>query len=174
MGESLTHETRKRLLMSRASCALPSAAGACPLPPLVVRHVSPTDGQLLGRLLHAAYLGTIDDEGQSEEEAWQEAAETFMGRYGPMIWRGSFIVLADETRAVSASVVTANEKLGTLLAFALTHPAYQKKGLASLLIEKSLDGLYAAAIGELSLVVTVGNDGAISLYRKLGFNEIEY
>ncbi len=79
------------------------------------------------------------------------------------------MALDDSNQAVSTCLVTENEKLGPLLAFAASLPSCQKKGLATLLIKKSLQALQAEEVSALTLVVTPGNDNAVSLYKKLGF-----
>jgi GNAT superfamily N-acetyltransferase len=137
--------------------------------PYVVREVKPDDGDLLGELLYAAYLGTIDYRDESLDDFKQELLETLFGRYGNMIWSASFVALDGEGKAVSTCLVTDNEKLGPLLAFAASLPVCQKKGLATVLIKKSLLALKASSVSALTLVVTPGNRSAVSLYRKLGF-----
>jgi GNAT superfamily N-acetyltransferase len=137
--------------------------------PYVVRCVLPDDDKLLGALLHAAYYGTIDYRGETLEDFKRELMETLFGRYGNMIWSASFVALDDSNQAVSTCLVTENEKLGPLLAFAASLPSCQKKGLATLLIKKSLQALQAEGVSALTLVVTPGNDNAVSLYKKLGF-----
>jgi predicted N-acetyltransferase YhbS len=134
-----------------------------------VREVKPDDSDLLGELLYAAYLGTVDYRDESLDDFKQELLETLFGRYGNMIWNASFVALDGEGTAVSTCLVTDNEKLGPLLAFAASLPVCQKKGLATFLIKKSLLALKASSVSALTLVVTPDNRSAVSLYRKLGF-----
>ena len=138
---------------------------------LNVRLLSVDDGKNLGALLNRAYKGTIDDENESLEESWAEGIGTLQGKYGPLIWPASVFAVAGDGVAVSCSVVCESEKYGPLLAFAATDPAYQKRGLAGFLIAKSIESLRGLDVEKVQLVVTAGNDSAISLYRKLGFVE---
>ena len=55
-----------------------------------------------------------------------------------------------------------------LLAFAMTEPACQGRGIGQLLIEESIHGLDAAGMKELHLTVTRSNP-AVALYQRLGF-----
>ena len=137
--------------------------------PYVVREVKPDDSDLLGELLYAAYFGTIDYRDESLDDFKHELLETLFGRYGNMIWDASFVALDGEEKAVSTCLVTDNEKLGPLLAFAASLPDCQKKGLATFLIKKSLLALKASSVSALTLVVTPSNRSAVSLYRRLGF-----
>lgn len=167
----------QRTVMVR-SCA-PLEAGPSALVNISLRGLDGDDGLMLGELLYAAYKGTIDDEGQSLEEAHDEAIETLQGRYGHIIWPASFIATgaadaADATDAeiaVSCCVVTDSEKFGPLIAFVATRPEFQKRGLARTLIAKSIDALRDVDVDLVTLVVTNGNEPAISLYRKLGFSD---
>ncbi|HEY9733357.1 MAG TPA: GNAT family N-acetyltransferase [Drouetiella sp.] len=154
------------------SCA-PLEAGPSALENIYVRGLDGDDGIMLGELLYVAYKGTIDDEGQSLEEAHSEAIETLQGRYGHIIWPASFIATeaTDAEIAVSCCVVTDSEKFGPLLAFVATHPDFQKRGLARTLIAKSIDALRDVDVHLVKLVVTNGNESAMSLYRKLGFRD---
>ena len=135
------------------------------------RALAVEDGAILGDLLYAAYKGTIDDEGQSQEEARSEGIETLQGRYGPVIWPACFIAteITAPSTAVCCCVVTDSEKFGPLIAFAATHPDFQKRGLAGALIALSVKALQDVDVATVSLVVTDDNEPAVSLYQKLGF-----
>lgn len=122
--------------------------------------------QLLGILMKRAYEGTIDDEGETLDQCCQEVRGTLAGKYGPFLHDVSFVTFADG-RIVSASLVTLY-KGKPLLAYSMTDPDYQRRGLAGGLIRKSLDALASTETPELFLVVTVGNP-AQKLYENLGF-----
>lgn len=136
-----------------------------------IRSLTPSDGQLLGALMYAAYLGTIDYEGESMVETIAEAEATLSSKYGNVIFDASFITVDDDANGIAtgASVITDYSKLGPLLAFSVTHPDFQKRGLAACLIKKSLSSLHRLGIPQLSLVVTEQNTGAVRLYDRLGF-----
>ncbi|MBY0360243.1 MAG: GNAT family N-acetyltransferase [Candidatus Obscuribacterales bacterium] len=134
----------------------------------VFRNLTSEDTSLLGPLMFEAYKGTIDDEGQTLEESLVEAGDTLKGKYGKIIWPASFIAM-DKEIAAAATVVTDYVKTGPLLAFVLTSPSYQKRGLGTKLIELTLNGLAKAGIKQLRLVVTELNENALRLYIKLGF-----
>lgn len=161
--------TKERLLMVCKTHAFePSGSQAADLK--FRRLLTPADGQLLGRLMFAAYAGSIDDEGETEDQTIEEAEATLAGKYGKPILEASFIAF-EKDRPISAVVLTDYEKTGPLLAFSVTDPQYQRQGLAALLIKCALNGLHELKIPELRLVVTAENPAAI-LYRKLGF-EVE-
>jgi len=49
-------------------------------------------------------------------------------------------------------------------------PPYRGRGLGQALVLRALHGFYAAGFGQAQLEVTAQNDGAIRLYRRLGFH----
>lgn len=134
---------------------------------LVLRNLRPADADKLGQLLYDAYKGTVDDDGQTLNDARQEAEGTLTGKYGNAIFPASYVVLAEETM-VSACVVT-HYKEKPLVAFAATLPQYQGKGLARLAMKQSIRSLADEGHSEVRLVVTAANERAKNLYEQLGF-----
>lgn len=126
--------------------------------------------EALGKLMDASYRGTIDHEGETPEQCYEEMKGTIEGKYGSLIESASFVSM-DGPIAASACLITL-WKGEPLLAFSMTDPAYQGKGLASLLIQKSISALRLAGLPELYLVVTEGNAPAEHLYSKLGFERL--
>jgi GNAT superfamily N-acetyltransferase len=137
--------------------------------------ISQQDALRLGQLMYDAYHGTIDDEGETPEEARTEIAATLAGKYGPLLTTSSFLIeIEEQGRALAASVLTdwTNERTGTkhpLLAFLMTHPDAAGKGMATALLQKSINALRAHGQKDLVLFVTVGNSRAQHIYQKLGF-----
>jgi ribosomal protein S18 acetylase RimI-like enzyme len=131
------------------------------------RTVEPSDASALGELLLAAYRGTVDDEGESKEDADAEVERVFADEYGPLLRDASFVVL-DGERLVGASLVASSESRPLLL-YLVVHPNEQRRGLGTFLVTRSANALVAAGHSELDLFVTEANDPAVTLYRKLGF-----
>jgi ribosomal protein S18 acetylase RimI-like enzyme len=96
-----------------------------------------------------------------------EAKETLAGKWGTWLAPASFCITQDG-RMVSATVV-ALWKETPLLAYSVTDPGCQGKGMASLLIKQTVNALQGLGYAALDLGVTAGNASAEHLYRKLGF-----
>ncbi|MBU6454890.1 MAG: GNAT family N-acetyltransferase [Cyanobacteria bacterium REEB67] len=73
--------------------------------------------------------------------------------------------------ACGAAIISDYERTRPLLAFSLTAPDFQKRGIGALLIKLAVDSLHKMQIGQISLVVTSTNESALRLYRQLGFKE---
>ena len=121
----------------------------------------------LAHLMDVAYQGTIDHEGESPDQCLAEMKGTLTGKYGPYLDTASFVTMEGE-KALAASLITL-WKGKPLVAFTMTDPAHQGKGLSRGLLRKSMHALRQAGHKALYLVVTEGNVPAERLYRKLGF-----
>jgi GNAT superfamily N-acetyltransferase len=133
------------------------------------RNVTREDAGELGRLMLAAYRGTVDYQGETLQEAISEMEETLDGKYGPLLEKCSFVIEKSE-RIVSASIVTLwTDANLPLLAFSMTDPSFRKQGMAGFLIRRSINSLIVRGYRELHLVVTEANDPARRLYEKIGF-----
>ena len=145
----------------------------CPLyamPPVERAGLRPmvrSDAPALGRLFYAAYLGTVDYEGESEDDAIAVVTDAFDGEYGEWIASASML-LEEAGQPVSASVVTIWHDR-PLLAFAVTHPDRKNEGLSRICTTAAMQALALAGYPELDLFVTHANAPARVLYRRLGF-----
>ncbi len=133
---------------------------------LVVRALHVDDVSELGRLMFAAYRGTVDDHGETAEWHLQEAARALRGVFGRVLWDASFVATEGD-RLVATCLVT-EEKSLPLLAFALVLPEYQRRGLGTALITRSAAHLRMVGYHEWRLAVTEGNP-ALRLYQRMGF-----
>ena len=97
--------------------------------PIASRPVRAGDGTALGLLAYAAYRGSVDDNG--EHEAWHVADLTsaLEDEYGRLLTPVSKAVPAGD-ELIAAAVFTWWDDL-PLLAFCLTHPDHQGRGLAT-------------------------------------------
>ncbi len=133
------------------------------------RNILSTDAALLGALLYNAFHGSVDDEGESPEDANGEAIRTLTGYYGKVNEEASF-VYEDSRRFVSCCLVCEWPKLEIpLLAFSATIPEFRQQGLASALIMASMNVLLKQGYPAVALFVSMDNLPAINLYKKIGF-----
>jgi GNAT superfamily N-acetyltransferase len=139
-------------------------------PPLPVRVSTEDDLPALAELLVVAYAGTVDDLRQTPAEALEELRHHTTGELiGPMLWDCSFVALDRETPA--ATVITCEEKGVPLLSYIYTHPDWQGHGLATALIQYSMNALLERGYERVRLKVALANVGARRLYKHIGFAE---
>lgn len=132
-----------------------------------IRPMTRSDIPALGKLFYLAYLGTVDYEGESEQEATSTVTAAFDGEFGPFVPEAS-MVFDQYGRLLSASFVTRWQGR-PLLAFAVTAPGSQGQGLSRRCTGAAMQVLAAAGSRELDLFVTQTNVPALALYRRLGF-----
>lgn len=135
-----------------------------------VRQLSKADKATLGQLMWLAFHGSADDADYGgPDDATADARKALDGYWGPVVWKAS--LAAELGSAVVSAVIVVRDKAHAdvpLLAFAMTDPAYQRRGIGQLLIEESVHRLDTVGMKELNLAVTRGNP-AVALYQRLGF-----
>jgi len=133
-----------------------------------LRVMSREDIPNLGRLFLSAYVGTVDYEGESEQNAIAVVRSTFDGEFGEFLGQAS-VVMERKDELVSASFITLWDGQ-PLLAFSVTALADKGSGFAGECITASMQVLEHAGYKELNLFVTTTNAPALSVYRRLGFS----
>lgn len=153
----------------------PGTIAAVPgLSGITCREIETTDASALGQVMWSAFKDTVDDdEYETISDAENEVLQTVQGKWGPLVPYGSLLASTGQ-EIVSAAFVVFDQahEFRPLLAFAVTVPEHQGKGIGGWLIENAVAHLDAAGIGELHLAVLPANP-ARRLYERLGFKEVE-
>jgi pimeloyl-ACP methyl ester carboxylesterase len=134
------------------------------------RPITTDDIPALAQLVLDAYKGTIDDEGETPDEALQAIQDTFAGTSGELLNSCSFVI-EEHGQALACTIVTLWREQ-PLLAYVMTHPTVKNQGMGRFLIQKSMESLLAQGQQDLSLFVTKGNLPAQHLYATLGFQTL--
>ena len=135
-----------------------------------VRPFSFGDRQGLGTLLFDAYLGTIDQEEETLEQAHAEIDKTISGEYGVFLPSSSMVVERSGVLHSAALLTRFHDR--PFVAFSITSPHSKNQGLARACISAAMAELLVGGERELHLVVTLANAPALHLYKSLGF-EVE-
>ena len=134
------------------------------------RPISSDDIPALAKLLLDAYRSTIDDEGETPDDALKAMRDTFAGVSGTLLESCSFVIEERGQALVCAIVTLWHEQ--PLLAYVMAHPTAKNQGMGRFLIQKSINALLAQGYQEMSLFVTQGNLPAQHLYERLGFQRV--
>ena len=133
--------------------------------------VAPADLTQIGELMYDSFLGTIDYEGETLEDAISEVVEVFKGKYGAVINDACLCVKENEV-IISAVVFTWHERENMpLLAFTMTRSSHKGRGFAKNLLRAGFSELFGIGHAQCCLVVTKGNEPAMSIYKSFGFVE---
>lgn len=127
------------------------------------------DAEALGVLMLEAYRGTIDDGGETLDDARGEVVKTLTGGYGAFDFEASEVI-EREGVVVAGTIVTHYERL-PMIAFSLTLPAWRRRGLARGGLLRAMERLTLAGHSRVQLAVTRGNTAAERLYESLGFTD---
>lgn len=139
------------------------------LPSMELRPPTTNDRDQLASLLLESYRDSIDQEFETYLPALAEIERLFQGEHGLYLPQHSRIV-EHKGQLISAALITYWHER-PLLAYAMTFPTFRQQGLGGLCIQHAMQSLVEADYTSLNLVVTVGNEAAFRLYKKLGFVE---
>lgn len=145
----------------------PVPAHRQPVADPTARPPTPGDNAALAELMLAAYRGTVDDDGETPEQTRAVLQQWSTGDFGQPLWAVSELV-ERAGQPVSATLVTLWQDL-PLVAFVMTHPDWQRQGLARAGLLRAVQRLSAGDETVLRLVVTASNAPAMALYEALGF-----
>jgi len=149
--------------------ALSSATPPSAVEDASVRQPLPTDADALAELMFDAYLGTIDYEGETLEDARQEVAGYFAR--APML-ECSWLRLVDDV-PVSVSLVSLWDERGcAIVSYVMTAGARKGEGFASELLGRSLASLADAGHGEVRAAITEGNVPSEAIFARAGFRRV--
>jgi hypothetical protein len=134
-----------------------------------LRNVAQGDAPALAALFFQAFLGTIDDGGQTESQYVAKTTAILSGRYGEWIPAASWTV--EGTSGLrSVCIVCDYKPYGCpVIAIVATMPAYKCLGDAGSLLDATLHSLRALGHPECCAMVTTGNEPSERLFASRGF-----
>ncbi len=128
-----------------------------------IRQLRATDRDALARLMLDAYVGTIDYEGETLDEAVDEV-DVWL-RASPMLAHSYAAVIGG--RMVSAVLVTTVDDL-PFVSNVMTDPDHKGAGLGRTVVEVALRSLRASGHQRLVLYITKGNLASERLFAAAG------
>jgi GNAT superfamily N-acetyltransferase len=141
--------------------------GRSDAPAAGTRHVVDGDRDTLSHLLLDAYRGTIDDEGESIDDAY-DAIDDYLGR----IVRAHSFVVADDGFAPTAMSLVVMVQGRHYIDPVAVHPVAKRRGLGRAAVATSLASLAAAGVTEVGATITDGNTASERLFASLGFERV--
>ena len=135
--------------------------------------VQAADAPSLAELMIDAYRGTMDDDGETYDDALAEVHAYLNGERGDPPWltmsRQAFV----NTRLVGACLVAEwSERQLPIIAYLLTRAEWKRRGIGRQVLSSSLKALREKGFSEVRAVITEGNEPSEKLFRQLGFQKI--
>jgi RimJ/RimL family protein N-acetyltransferase len=140
-----------------------------------LRGLQPGDVPALAELMLDAYRGTIDDEGETLEDALNEVKAFLAGERGGKPYPDLSILCFAGDRLVSACLVGEwQSRRQPIIAYLLTLPTWKRRGLARLALMSALQALKEQGYTQVRAVITRGNVPSEQLFTSLGFTRVAY
>ena len=128
----------------------------------------------LAQLMLDAYRGTVDDAGETLADALHEVHGFWAGTAGVTPWAEVCTgVMADDALVAACVVGEWQSRQVLLIAYVLTHPAWQRRGLASALVGRALQHLWQHQRWPVYAVITAGNLPSERMMMRVGFERLE-
>ena len=135
------------------------------------RHAELEDREALALLMHDAYVGTIDDDGETIDDARNEVRSIYEGTYGEALLDTSWVYV-DAGQLLAACLITFWEG-APLVASLMTAAQIKGRGLAGQLLRAALTNLSQRGYQEVHAFVTQGNTPSERALARAGFQRIE-
>lgn len=137
----------------------------------VFDRINTDDLEALVASMFEAFQDTVDYEGESLEDLKKELCSVIEGEYGTFLPKASFEIKRNGEIAAAILISSYNDKPLVLELF--TTKKYLHLGMANSLLKKSVNVLLSLGYENLVLNVHPKNFGAINLYKKIGFKELQ-
>lgn len=141
---------------------------------MIIRSPQVVDLEDLARLMLDAYKGTVDDHGETYEDALNEFRAYFSGERGGPPLLDCSKVFELRRKIISACLVAEwTERQRPIIAYLMTRADMKRQGLARSLLFSTLRGLRDLEYSEVQAVITEGNTPSEQLFTKMGFKPLE-
>jgi GNAT superfamily N-acetyltransferase len=131
------------------------------------------DSGALAKLMIEAYRGTIDDDGETIDDAIREVEGYLAGKHGgqPMLTESR---LAFDGDHLAGACLTGEwqERQQPLIAYVMTHPAWKNRGVGKLVVAAVLEALREQGYGQVRAVISEGNIPSERLLGGMGFRPV--
>lgn len=118
-----------------------------------------------------AFKDTVDYNGETLKELKKELQSVVESTFGIFIPEASFQI--KHNGEVAAVILISFYNGNPFVSELFTNKNYLKRGMASALMKKSINILLDLGYHDLVLYVHPKNEGAINLYKKIGFVELD-
>ena len=116
-----------------------------------------------------AYVGTIDYDDESLEDAIEEVRSFFDD--GKALLNGSYLVEGDGT--IASAVLVSLSEGKPFIGYVMTLPSHKNQGLARLVTTTALERLARDGHKTVGLYITEGNTPSEALFRSVGAVQIK-
>lgn len=140
---------------------------------LELRPAQVANASAMADLMLDAYRGTIDDDGETIEDALAEVQAYLAGRRGGQPWLTiSCLAFADDRLVGACLVGEWSERQLPIIAYLLVRAEWKRRGVGRQMLSTVLNVLKEKGSPEVRAVITQGNEPSENLFHQLGFQRI--
>ena len=140
---------------------------------LQIRPVQTADAPSLAELMVDAYLGTIDYDGETFDDALAEVSAFLAGQRGGQPWlMMSYVALVDSHVVGACLTGEWRERQLPIIAYLMTGANWKKHGMGRQLLYRVLKALSENGYSEVRAVITEGNKPSENLFLQVGFQRV--
>lgn len=148
----------------------PLAAVHMQTPPgAVLRHPVPEEAESLAEVMLDSFRGSVDDEGETTDDALVAAETWYAGGHGEPLVDCSWVLDTSGTILSACLVTIWNDE--PLIAWIMTRGPWKMRGLASYLLRQSLLSLQDRGYSRVHAYVTPGNTSSEKLFAHFSFTK---
>lgn len=141
---------------------------------LALRHPTQEDAEALAALMLDAYTGTIDYDGETFDDSKAEINRLLTGEYGDFLPEHSWLC-SEEDETLSACLVSFWQvRHMPLLSYVFTSAQAKGRGLAQIVLNRSLCSLSSDGYHDVHAFITEGNTPSERLHLRAGFAVLPY
>jgi hypothetical protein len=140
-----------------------------PIKGIIWRHPVPDDKQIVANLMLDAYRGTIDDDGETIEDALNEV-QSYFSKLPDAVWlKSSWLAFINDELVCACLVGFWRERNAPLIAYIMTGSRWKGNHFATNAVARSLQSLSGGKHTEVLAVITQGNLSSEKIFMSLGF-----
>lgn len=139
---------------------------------LLLREAVPEDLNALAELMIESYRGTIDDDGETLEDAIAEVQAYISGkRGGGALFHASRLAFAGSQLVGACLAAEWHERQSPLIAYVMTHRAWKNQGVGTQMLRAVIQALHEQGYHQVWAVITNGNVPSERLFEHMGFQK---
>ena len=136
---------------------------------LTVRTPNPDDRLALADLMMSAYIGTIDYDRETHEQAVEEVD----GWFGRETYLGTSRVAVAEDGEIVAALLNSTWDDVALVGYVMTTAEWKGQGLASALMDLAIPAMLSDGFVEVTAWITEGNGPSETIFTRAGFEVVD-
>lgn len=135
-----------------------------------LRNPLPQETESLAEVMLDAYRGSVDDHGETTDDALVEVESWYAGESGAPLLDCSWVL--DSSGAILSACLVTLWQDEPLVAYIMTRAAWKQRGLASFLLRQSILSLQDRGHNRVRAFVTAGNAPSESLLAHFAFERL--